>query len=266
MQVQDGDGVPVNSHPGITFRLVGGGPTLPDQASIPAGESYLALSLEGARDGAQSELWFSNPTLGSAQNKLELTPYFGSYIPLADFGTANVDLTGGGTFVDVDFRQQIGILGGLRLRLNVGETVGIELAGSYINSGWKQSLEAAETDIGLSVSGYTLTAEGRFIYRPRRKNVFGILGVAYQSRGGDAWDTSKTGVSGELNTNNFAAIVGIGVRAAASPGLSFDVTIESQLYSANRVESGFVLGTFTNAGFQADLLITIGIPIALIKQ
>ena len=76
VQVQDSEGVPVNSHPGITFRLVGGGSTLPDQASIPAGESYFAMSLEGARDSAQSELWFSNPTLAS------------THLPLA-FQTSN---------------------------------------------------------------------------------------------------------------------------------------------------------------------------------
>src|SRR3954464_15412928 len=69
-----------------------------------------------------------------AQSSFELVPFVGSFIPLTSWGT----LTEPSANSTGTFRQQLGVLGGLKAHLKVTDAVGLELGGSYVNSGWTE--------------------------------------------------------------------------------------------------------------------------------
>jgi hypothetical protein len=204
----------------------------------------------------------------SAQS-VEIEPFLGSYLPLMQWGELR-ELTATSTF-----SQTTGVLAGARLRYTVNNSLGFELGGSYVNTGWIQDRSsttstAAGNNVGISLRGHLIEADARATFRPRRTNVFGIAGVGMQTRGGRAWDASiwPSAEPTVYNKSNLTGIVGLGLRAAASPRIRTDVTAELHVYSASRVDRGFafVNSTFENKKTQADFVLTVGIPITLLQR
>lgn len=72
IQVLDENGIPFSSHSGIPVRLLRSGQTTQSEPVIPAGQSFVALGLEGQQLAGQAEVWVVNPTLASA--RLQVTP------------------------------------------------------------------------------------------------------------------------------------------------------------------------------------------------
>jgi hypothetical protein len=157
------------------------------------------------------------------------------------------------------------VLGGLRARVYLGDAVGIEGSGSYVNSGWIENVTNSNGGLpaGSTLKGSITMLSARLTFAPRRTNVYGILGAGYMSRGGIAWDETQWRPGTVYNKTNVAGIVGAGLRAAASPKLLVDLTAELHLHNRARVAQGFALGSqpFHNAGMQSDLIVTAGIPI-----
>ncbi|MFQ5874066.1 MAG: Ig-like domain-containing protein [Dehalococcoidia bacterium] len=67
VQALDADGLPVTSHQGIAVGLVGGGRTLPEEVTVPKGQSFVRVGLGGLPPGEQVQLWLVNPAMTSAQ-------------------------------------------------------------------------------------------------------------------------------------------------------------------------------------------------------
>lgn len=66
VQVIDAEGTPVTSHIGIDFSIAGSKGALPSVGRIPAGESFVALPLDGPRGDEAIEVWIATPDLGAA--------------------------------------------------------------------------------------------------------------------------------------------------------------------------------------------------------
>jgi hypothetical protein len=200
---------------------------------------------------------------------VEIEPFLGSYLPMLSWGELRErDATS-------TFSQTVGVLAGARLKFTVSNSLGLEVGGSYVNTGWIQdrsgnSSTTAGSNVGISLRGRMLEADARATFRPRRTNVFGIAGLAFQTRGGRAWDESiwPSAEPTVYNKSNLAAVLGVGLRAAASSMVRTDVTAELHLYNASRVDRGFafVNSTFENKKLQADLLVTVGIPITISQR
>lgn len=213
----------------------------------------------------------SAPAMG--QTRVEFIPHLGSYLPISDFGSVRNTSTSSSSF-----KQSIGVLAGGRLRLEFPSRFGVEVGVSYVEGGWTETaVFSSGRSIGQSLPGSTLVGELRATYRPRRSNAYLLVGTSYWSRSGDAWDASfwdqTTGrppafLPTIYNKANFAGIVGLGLRAQASPSFALDVTLEAHLSSGKRVAQGFSLAAsnnFQNNEFQTDLILKVGYPIALTR-
>ncbi len=225
---------------------------------IETRRSVWTLSLLG------SLLALIGPGSQAQAQSVELIPFVGSYLPLSSFGTS-VQTSPPSTS---SFKQTIGVLAGLRLRVPFNDHLAVEFGGSYVVTGWNQDFKpgagSSALPLGFSQSGKMLVANGRITYRPARSNLYGILGAGYMSRGGDAWKDENFGPTTRFKKNNVEAIVGFGLRAAVWPKVGVDVSTELHLYSVNKVEAGFTFaGTYTSKKFQPDLIVTVGLPIGM---
>jgi hypothetical protein len=184
----------------------------------------------------------------SAAAQVEFTPFFASYYAVTPI---NSDVDGTGT---IEERQTPAPAVGGRLTFWLGSSFGIEGAGSFALSGTRFVADNdTGGDAGFSLGGTLITGSGRLLYRPARTNLHLLIGGGVVSRGGDTWDftniTSKTDIGG---------VVGFGVKAAVTPKFSLNVGVESFLYSADPDGDGAAYDT----EFQADIYVTIGIPIS----
>lgn len=185
------------------------------------------------------------PTSAAAQ--FEFTPFFASYYALTPI---NSDVDGTGTIKE---RQTPAPALGGRFTFWLGSSFGIEAAGSFALSGTRFVSDNATGGAGFSLAGTLITGSGRLLYRPARTNLHFLIGGGVVSRGGDTWDfaniTSKTDIGG---------VVGFGVKASVTPKFALNVGVESFLYSADPDGSGSGYDT----EFQADIYVTIGVPIS----
>lgn len=199
------------------------------------------------------------PSAAQAQAKFELTPFVGSFYPLAKMCT-DCNHNNDGT----NFQGRIlnsAAVGG-RLSYWVSNNIGIE--GSF---GWTPSrLEEREDSAGfgnaVSAKGHVLLASGRVLFRPQRTNLHFIVGGGIVTRGGEVWSRLKTTNGTKLTSP--AGILGIGVRASVTPKFALNIDAEGNFYS---FDPHFGVGTNTSNGskLQSDVLVTIGVPITLSK-
>jgi hypothetical protein len=212
------------------------------------------------------------PVAAVAQNVLELIPFGGSYVPLTAFGEAHTAALGsdGAPLRSSEYRQTIGVTLGMRLRWSLSDNIQLQGSGAYAWSGWTENKTGTGQDIGYSLPGHVTQATGQVILKPNRSNAWGSLGLTYLTRSGDAWDVERWPVEGTVyNNSNVGLVMGLGVTAFASGSLNFDISAESHLYQVDKVEAGFVVPgyePFDSKGLQADLVVTVGIPISLIAR
>jgi hypothetical protein len=207
-------------------------------------------------------------TPSGAQVSVDVIPFAGSFLPLSDWGEVQEQ----NTARPDRFRQQVGVLGGARLRFEISDATGFEFSGAYVNTGWTEEREGTvgpelARKIAYTLHGHMIMLDGRVLLRPRRSNLFGILGLGYNMRGGRAWDDALwSSVSQQptvYNKNNIAGILGLGLRAAASPRIQTEVTAELRINAGDRVKQGFAFpnSTFKNKSPQMELVVTAGIPL-----
>jgi hypothetical protein len=183
-----------------------------------------------------------------AAAQFEITPFFASYYAVTKLD----DAVAGNSNVS---EKQFAAPGfGARLTFWLGSSIGIEGAGSFAFSGTRfVSSGTAGPAVGASLSGTIISGTGRFLWRPPRTNFHLLLGGGIVSRGGDTWDFAfiekKTNVTG---------VVGFGVRAAITPKLALNVTVESNIYQADPDGDG----NEYDGKMQADIYVAIGVPIS----
>ena len=199
------------------------------------------------------------PSGATAQGRVELVPVIGSYLPMGGFSKLTTS-SGSATF-----RQTIGVLGGLRLAFGVSPTTTIDVGGMYINTGWRQDLSSVQSSfnsVGLSTTGRALLSTARFSFRPRRSNLYVLAGGGYMVRGGDAWNEKNFNTI-TFKKSNPVGVVGFGLRAPGTSRFTILVDAELLLYSVDKVNGPTFFGT-TNS-FHKDLIVSVGIPLALTR-
>jgi hypothetical protein len=198
------------------------------------------------------------PGAARAQAKFELTPFVGSFYPLAKMCT---DCNKDGN----NIRGQLlssAVLGG-RLTYWFSPTMGFEASGAYTPS--RIQVSAADTTgfvFGASAKGNVLLMSGRLLYRPARTNLHFIIGGGIVHRGGNVWSTAHDSAGTKITSP--AGILGIGVRAAVTPKFALNVSAEGNFYSFDPKLGP--TGNESNGGkLQADFVVAVGVPIILSK-
>jgi hypothetical protein len=196
------------------------------------------------------------PGAARAQAKVELSPFIGSFYPLAKMCTDC-----GNDASNVRGRLTNSAAIGARVSYSVSRTMGIEVSGAFTPS--RVELSAQDTTgfaIAASAKGTALLASGRVLFRPARTNLFFIVGGGIVHRGGDQWKLQHDSVGTKLTS--VAGILGLGVRAAVTPKFALLVSAEANLYSFDP-KLGPTGDESNGSKLQSDLLVTIGIPLTL---
>ncbi len=196
------------------------------------------------------------PGAARGQAKFELTPFVGSFYPLAKMCT---DCNNNST----NIRGQLlssAVVGG-RLTYWFSHTMAFEASGAYTPS--RIQVSAQDTTgfvLGASAKGNVLLMSGRLLYRPARTNLHFIIGGGIVHRGGNVWSTAHD--SSGTKVTSPAGILGIGVRAAVTPKFALTVSAEGNFYSFDpRLGPS---GNQANGGkLQADFVVAVGVPITL---
>jgi hypothetical protein len=188
----------------------------------------------------------------AAQSRPEITPFVASYYGVTHLAEGDAGLFAGNPFT-IDQNNAFAL--GARVKLPVGATFGVEAEFTYAMSGVAITEEdgvAPGIDGGISQDGNILFGSLRGVYTPRRSNLSLLAGPAIVKRGGDAWEGVDSG-----DITDFGGVVGLSLRANVTPRFRLNITAESYLYSFD--------GGGGDSQFQADLLVSIGVPIQLGK-
>lgn len=196
----------------------------------------------------------------AAQAKLEVMPVFASY-----YGTMTItdDADNNGTGTKLKHIPGAGFGG--RLTYWFSQTLGAEASGTYAWSGVRIFSDDPTFTASLSLGGNILLATGRVLYRPPRSNFHLLGGLGVVSRSGEFWDFVRDNIGGgsleKLST--VSGVLGFGARAAVTPKLALNVEAEAYIYKFDPQSAGAPLFNKTNT--QVDVLVTIGVPLALMK-
>lgn len=194
---------------------------------------------------------FSLPNCLEAQARAQITPFFAAFFAPLPYGK-DID-QGGGATADERLANAPGV--GIRASFPLSSQIGIEGQVSYVFAGRQATFGGSGSVVGVFVEGNALMASGRVTLHPRRSNFRGILGVGYQKLGGDGWDEDNfTGA--DFNVSTIGGILGAGVRANITSRFAVDLTVESFLHSSDPANFG-------EKRFQADISLTVGVPISL---
>lgn len=189
-----------------------------------------------------------------AQDRFEITPFVGSYYHITHISSGSSGPFAGNEF---SFDQTNAITVGGRVTVPIGGRVAIQGEFSYVPSGVRfteQDALGAGIDGGLAADGYLLFGSIRAVVSPRRSNLYFLIGPGLVKRGGDdAWGGFDSG-----DLIDFGGVAGFGIRANVTPKFRLNLTAETYLYSLDPDGSGG-----NDSKFQADVLVTVGIPIAL---
>ena len=187
------------------------------------------------------------PTAAAAQ--IEITPFVASYYAATSLWSGSNGFLSGGDFT---FEQKNAF--GAGARVGVPVSPGFKIEGEFIYT-WSGAEYVEDGAFGGSIGG-GLNQDGNLIFgsvralwSPRRSNLYFLGGPAIVSRGGDAWE----GAPGDLTT--FGGVAGIGINANVTPTFRINFTAESYLHSADPLDTG--------SEFQADIIISFGVPIKL---
>lgn len=197
------------------------------------------------------------PRAARAQAKAELTPFVGSFYALAKL-CSDCNANSDGT--NFQGRMLNSAAFGGRLSYWISRTIGIEAAVAYTPSRVEEREDSAGFATAFSAKGSILLANGRLLLRPARTNLHFILGGGIVKRSGDIWKFVKDNNGAKLTS--FGAVVGAGVRASVTPKFTLNVSAEGNFYS---FDPFFGVGVDASNGkkLQADLLVSIGVPITL---
>lgn len=198
------------------------------------------------------------PSAARAQAKFELTPFLGSFYPLAKMCS---DCNKDGS--NVRGQQLSSVVVGGRLTYWFSPTLGFEANGAYAPS--RIQVSAQDTTgfvFGASAKGSMLMMGGRLLYRPARTNLHFIIGAGIVHRGGNVWSTAHDSAGTKVTSP--AATLGVGVRAAVTPKFALTVSAEGNFYSFDPM-LGPSADRSNGSKLQSDFVVTVGVPIILSK-
>jgi hypothetical protein len=188
-----------------------------------------------------------------AQVKVEVTPYFASYYA-TNYTTHRS--------AEENERQEAGPGLGLMAAYHFNRIVGVQVAGTYVRSGIipRQPQTAGTINILTALPGSLTFASARATLRPRRSNYYVALGPMYMKRSGEAWkipgyDLSDVGVSAAF-----------GIRARITPRFEFHIGVDGNFYKSDPDGDNPTTGAYYQDRLQRDVLVTIGMPFAVLGR
>ena len=187
------------------------------------------------------------PASLAAQVKLEVTPYFASYYAtnyLRYVDASNLE------------RQEAGPGIGTALTWRFSNIWAIEAQATFVVSGVAVK-NTGFVNFEPPTDAYLLMTSARVLFQPRRTNLFFTLGGGIVQRSGAAFD-----VPGLDAKTSAAGIVGIGIRTRVTPAWGFRLGTELHLYSTDIDRAN----AYYERRLQRDVLVTIGVPFALIGR
>lgn len=199
-------------------------------------------------------------TAGAQVPSLEVTPYVGGFIPLANVVEED----------DFDFGPPVGVVGfeasqdvsaalGVRLGLGLPGPLGVE--GAFLYAPSDAELEASSGE-STSEDAYVWAGSGRLVIElglPAVPVGFHLNGgVAVIGRGGDAFEDVSEGET------DIGGVVGIGVKLDLPGRFSLRGDIEDYLYSAQLTVADGADETELESRFQSDLVISVGLGIRVL--
>jgi hypothetical protein len=195
------------------------------------------------------------PTTSRAQADIEVIPYFATYFSIADA----VKIEG----FDFKGEQLTAPAVGARLRVRVTPTLAVEGSFGYTTSDvsfpyFDETAGAFVENAFYNFESNIILGSGRLVLQPARSNLRIFAGAGVVRRGGSAWE----GLDG---LTSIAGTLGLGVRAAVTPRIALDITVEGWLYSFDLQPTDGSEDIYASA-FQQDVLVTVGIPIGLLGR
>lgn len=192
----------------------------------------------------------SLPGAARAQVKLEVTPWFASYYA-TNYTAFKSD--------DENERQEAGPGIGLGVNYHFTRIVGVQFQATWVRSGIvpRQPQSAGTLTILTPLPGSLTFATARATVQPRRSNYFLAGGVGVVRRAGKAWR-----VTGLNELTNVLATAGFGIRARITPEREFAIGVDLAVYRSNP-DGG---APYYQPRIQRDVLVTIGIPFALVGR
>ena len=195
---------------------------------------------------ALAGLLLAAPSAG-AQVKLEVTPFFTSF-----YATNFLTFTNGDNLE----KQSAGPGFGAALTWRFNNMWAVEGQVVYVVTD-VQVKSTGFVNYQPPTEGHLLLINGRVIFQPRRSNLFFALGAGTVTRSGPAWD-----IPGLDYRQTVAGIIGFGVRARVSPEWGVRLGAEVHFYESDPDGKN----TYYQRRLQHDVLVTIGVPFALIGK
>jgi len=202
----------------------------------------------------------------TAQVQVDLIPYFGVYVPVADL--AQVSIASGNQTISVRAQQEWAFLFGGRVDVWLNPKWGVEANLGYAFSDVRLAGESSNEDVcsqdaSADCGAYVWLASAKALYRivPKPDSWYSIhlgAGFAIIGRGGKFFDADDS-----LGTTNVGAILGAGVDIAVSRMMGIAIDLEDYIYKY-KYEVDIGGSTLTSSDFwQNDLALTVGLVIHL---
>ena len=197
------------------------------------------------------------PAIASAQVKLEVTPFFTSYYAASLTAKPAPDTTE---------RQEAGPGLGALVTYRFNNIVGVQGSYTYVFSGIIPKYPPAAglvSNSNQALPGRVSFAALRATVQPRRSNYFLAGGVGLVQRSGKAWH-----VPGLDHLSSTVASLGFGIRARVTPSLAFNIGVDGNFYYSDPdgEEKAGGVGHYYQRRLQRDVLVSIGVPYALIGR
>jgi len=197
---------------------------------------------------------------GQGKGRIELTPFLGMYLPVADLITESDP----GSGLSVVFGQKSAFSLGARLGYGLSDRAALEGAFGYTSS--DVSIDVAGLG-GTSLGGTVIQGSARVVYRlnaPASPTGWHLIGgLAMTSRGGDIWsqiESSGTKVNGRTD---FGAVIGGGVRLPVGKGFALRIDVEDYISQAKFTLDDGVQAVASESQLQNDLVLSVGLAIQL---
>jgi hypothetical protein len=193
------------------------------------------------------------PAVLSSQVKLEVTPYFASYYA-TNYTTHKSS--------DENERQEAGPGLGIIAAYHFTPVIGVQAAATYVWSGIipRQPQAVGTINLLTSMPGALTFATARMTLRPRRSNYYVALGPGMLKRSGEAWKIPG------YDLTEYTASAAFGIRARITPEWEFHIGLDANLYMSDPDGSDPTIGAYYQKRLQRDVMVTIGVPFALIGR
>ena len=198
---------------------------------------------------------------GQGKGRIELTPFLGMYLPVADLINLSDPSGSGLTLV---FSQKSAFSVGGRVGYGISDRAALEGAFGYTASDVKVEVGGFGS---VALGGRVMQGSARVRYRlnaPASPTGWHLIGgLAMISRGGEVWDSLETGGVRVGGLTDYGAVIGGGVALPIGKGLALRIDVEDYIHQAKFTLDAQGSQQDTESQLQNDLVLSVGLAIQL---